>query len=716
VVEKEAASTRQTGTSVSVASGASIVADGSILMGAGQTIRSNITAGGGAIGIVGLGGSVGILNVNEHTSVNFDGVAWTGGDFLASAATLCSENVNAYGGQAGLVAAGAQVALLSDTGTVSATMGPDAKVERAGAVTLRAWRNFDSLKANAKGGAVGGLAGGASVANITIGGSAAAMVDGSTIGATSGSQVRDLAVQARFTADATADTIAVAGGIGSGVGNVSTVTLNPTVSAIVEGVDGKGLIGLTGDLTVDTNSTAIGHAIGEGRAYGGVGVGVNNTTATTNATTESLLQNGIGVSARNVSVIAHSNDVADANGQANAGGSLIGVTAANSTATDTSTTLAQILKTQPVNASGNVTVSATNDKSDATAEARGINAPGFAVGVSAANATATPDVFAGVTDATINAGGNVSITAKFGSSGMSGASAQAYGSVGALPAGAVLTANTSETQTVLVFATLGYFESPSRTTTSQITAGGDVTISSDLTTKSNATANNTGNGFFFSTGNAQAKASTSVSTQAFVGSGGKIKAGRTLAITASEGDTMDYVASGATGGTIPLGSATASGNLNRTPNVLVGNDVTLDADTISLLATVRSTTVNGNAAWESKGLGGNAFPHASFTLGGGVNLFVGRAALTARVVNINATDNEDVRVRSYGDVQGLGGLSTAKQPSMLSRLSQRELTPRQRSAGPRRSRCTPVSAGSSMKQMCTNFLARSRGRLTSHPL
>jgi hypothetical protein len=123
---------------------------------------------------------------------------------------------------------------------------------------------------------------------------------------------------------------------------------------------------------------------------------------------------------------------------------------------------------------------------------------------------------------------------------------------------------------------------------------------------------------------------------------------------------MDYVASGATGGTIPLGSATASGNLNRTPNVLVGNDVTLDADMISLLATVRSTTVNGNAAWESKGLGGNAFPHASFTLGGGVNLFVGRAALTARVVNINATDNEDVRVRSYGDVQGLGGLIDGK--------------------------------------------------------
>jgi hypothetical protein len=239
----------------------------------------------------------------------------------------------------------------------------------------------------------------------------------------------------------------VAAGIGSGVGNVSTVTLDPTVSAIAEGVDGKGLIGLTGDLTVDADSTAIGHAIGEGRAYGGIGVGVNNTTATTTATTESLLENGMSVSARNVSVIAHSNDVADAKGEANAGGSLIGVTSANSTATDTSTTLAQILNTQSVTASGNVTVSATNDKSDATATSKGINAPGLAIGVSTANATANPAVLAGVTDATVVAGGDVSITAKFGSSGMAGASAEAYGSVGALPAGTSLTANSTAKRT-----------------------------------------------------------------------------------------------------------------------------------------------------------------------------------------------------------------------------------------------------------------------------
>jgi len=244
-----------------------------------------------------------------------------------------------------------------------------------------------------------------------------------------------LLVQAQFSADATADTIAVAGGIGAGVGNVATGTLNPIVSAIAEGDNGKGLIGLTGDLTVVADSTATGDAIGEGRAYCGVGVGVNNVTATANATADSLLQNGMSVSARNVSVIAHSNDVADASGQANAGGSLIGVTSANSTATDTSTTLAQILKAQPVSASGNVTVSATNDKSDAIAVARGINAVGLAVGISTASANATPQVLAGVTDAGITAGGDVSIAAKFGSTGMSGSSAEAYGSNGALTVG-----------------------------------------------------------------------------------------------------------------------------------------------------------------------------------------------------------------------------------------------------------------------------------------
>lgn len=124
--------------------------------------------------------------------------------------------------------------MLSDTGTVNADMGPDVKVERAGLVTLRTLRNFDSVKANAKGGALGSLAGGAAVANITIDGSAGATVAGSTIGAASGSLVRDLVVQARFSADATADTIPVSGAIGAGVGNVAVVTLNLTVSAIAE--------------------------------------------------------------------------------------------------------------------------------------------------------------------------------------------------------------------------------------------------------------------------------------------------------------------------------------------------------------------------------------------------------------------------------------------------------------------------------------------------
>lgn len=307
------------------------------------------------------------------------------------------------------------------------------------------------MKANAKGGALGGLAGGAAVANITIDGSAGATVAGSTIGAATGSLVRDLVVQARFSADATADTTPVSGAISAGVGNVAVVTLNLTVSAIAEASMATASLALP---VIDCRRRVHSDRPRDWRRprLWRVRMGVNNVTATTTATNDSLLQNGISVSARNVSVIAHSSHVADASGQANAGGSLIGVMSATSTATDTTMTLAQILKTQPVTASGNVSVSAINDKSDAIAIARGINAVGLAVGVSTASATATPQVLAGVTDASITAGGDVSITAKFGSTGMPGSSVEAYGSNGISPVGTTLTATTTATETVRVIA------------------------------------------------------------------------------------------------------------------------------------------------------------------------------------------------------------------------------------------------------------------------
>jgi hypothetical protein len=375
-------------------------------------------------------------------------------------------------------------------------------------------------------------------------------------------------------------------------------------------------------LTVDAESTAIGHAIGEGRAYGGVRMGVNNVTATTTATNDSLLQNGISVSARNVSVIAHSSHVADASGQANAGGSLIGVTSATSTATDTTMTLAQILKTQPVTASGNVSVSAINDKSDAIAIARGINAVGLAVGVSTASANATPQVLAGVTDASITAGGDVSITAKFGSTGMPGSSVEAYGSNGISPVGTTLTATTTATETVRVIATLGNFDSPSRVTIGQITAGKNATISVDSTTRA-VRPQTTRDGFFFATGDAKATAKTQHSASVCIGSGGKIKAAKALSITSAVSDAMDYLSAGENGSTAVLGNSWAIGDMQRSPSTSVGTGVTLDTDTISLTATVRKTTANGNAAWESKGLGGNALPNVSFSMnGGGAAVFV----------------------------------------------------------------------------------------------
>lgn len=324
---------------------------------------------------------------------------------------------------------------------------------------------------------------------------------------------------------------------------------------------------------------------------------------------------------------------------------------------DTSITVAQILAARPLNATGNVLVRAVNVKSDAEANAHGINAPGLAIGVSKASANANAEVFALITDTHVTAVGDVTLDAKFGTADMTGANADSYGSVGLLPAGNSLTASSTATEVVRVAAGLGYPELLYIPTTGQINAGVNVTIATDLITRASATANNSGNGVFFAVGDASAKAVTADFVNSFVGAKGQIKAGKALNMTSATTNSMKFYAAGDNGSTVALGNSVAAGKMQRRPAVTLGLETKVSADTISLLATVRNTEVTGSASWESKGLGGNALPTAKFELYGGSRVNVSAAAtVDARVINLDATSNEDLRVTSYGDVQGLGGL------------------------------------------------------------
>jgi hypothetical protein len=381
---------------------------------------------------------------------------------------------------------------------------------------------------------------------------------------------------------------------------------------------------------------------GNGWVGGGITVAVSQNTASNSTTVAAAITgSAIELRARNVSVRAINADQAFATGQANAGSSLIGGTGITSTATATPWTQAYIDFVKNFVATGDVTISANNTIDRAVADARGVNAPGLAVGVSNASATVTPKVQAFLANGAYTIGGSLVVQAAYGdvanlSNSNNQSAATATGSVGALPVTTVIQGTANPTISPTVVAVIGEPNSPSNPSNTTVSAGRNVSVMSKAASNGQAVADNGGNGFFYAKGGSTANVTINQYTQAWAGNNVKITADNELNIIANGWENATARANASAGGTIPDGDSNATIAINHSATVTVGANAQLKADQANLQAS-DSPTAQTNAANETKGFGGSAIATAENSVNNN-DWAGGRRAVPQRIEGRRAHD------------------------------------------------------------------------------
>ena len=390
------ASVAPQGTSAYIGGSAVVSAGGALDVEANERVALQVIAGGGALGVATIGGSVALVTVGSLTQAYIDNGATVsaGGNVIVHAGyTLAplgsNPMVSAYGGNAGLVAAlGAQVAIVTDTSTQSAHVGETsafgsaptssnggAKVLQAGQLTIEA-DGTRTLTARAAGGEASlGLVAGAAVGKATEQGATRAYLgDYVQVGQGSGS-VNSLSLSANSTTTASADTFAIAVGIGAGSANVADAEITPSIQASL-GSGSQVLVGQ--NILVEAASHEEATASDFGVDAGGLAVGVTLADATMSPTVKAFIDRGAQVTASNGFVTVQATH--DTLNGAQSTGSASGVSAgtgegANITATSAALIDSYIGSGATVDAGGTVTVDA------ASTNLTGANANTLSVGV-----------------------------------------------------------------------------------------------------------------------------------------------------------------------------------------------------------------------------------------------------------------------------------------------------------------------------------------------
>jgi len=403
------------GTAAFIAAGATVSAGenqsgtGNVSVQAKENITFNVTVGGISVGVAGIGGSVAVVNIQSHLSAYIDHGATvktgSAGNILVNATLTDNVTGNAYAGQAGIVALGAQVVVLNDTSTEAAYVGSGAHIPQTSSLTVEASANR-ILNANVVGGAIGGVAAGAAIAQGTAGGSTNAYLDTNVqVGQQSGESVGSITVSAASVDNVNTDAIAVAAGIGAGAVNDSQAAINPTVQASVG--DGANLT-TSGAISVMASETPASNAASKGIAVGAVGLGASFSTADNNATvlafvgTNNLPQGvtptGVRLAGSSLTISAlqqpGSGPSAYAQAIAGAGGTLVG---ANATYAETSSngTVQAYTGDSVLLPNGDVNIDATNQTMQ-SADATGVAVGYIGIGADIAVASSGVSTFAGL--------------------------------------------------------------------------------------------------------------------------------------------------------------------------------------------------------------------------------------------------------------------------------------------------------------------------------
>jgi hypothetical protein len=250
------------GTVAFIGTSAFVTAGGNVNVCAQSQINDTVYTGGLAAGAVGIGASIAIVNVHQHTQAYIDtGSSVSAGGTIAVSAILAGDTVSgtAFAGLAGATAAlGAQVVDIQDSSTESAAIDNGASIPQAQSVQVTA-SSKRTLDPEAIGGSVAGLgfAVGVGVAIAQAsGGPAASIGNDVLIGPAApgqGDNVGSVTVTATASDTIDAQAIGVSAGVGPALNGVYAGALSdPAVSATI---GSSSVIQVTGGITVNSSMT-----------------------------------------------------------------------------------------------------------------------------------------------------------------------------------------------------------------------------------------------------------------------------------------------------------------------------------------------------------------------------------------------------------------------------------------------------------------------------
>src|SRR5207248_2383060 len=158
----------QVGTNAAIGGGATVTAtDGDIAVDAHENLHMNMTQGGVAAGLAGIGAGIGVMNVASNVSATAGGTLSAGGTLGIHADLFEHVDDLAFAGAAGFVGLGAAVVVVNDSSTTTAALIDNAVVHNADNIdiTAHARQNFDEQTIGI---AIGAIGGGASFTKLDV--------------------------------------------------------------------------------------------------------------------------------------------------------------------------------------------------------------------------------------------------------------------------------------------------------------------------------------------------------------------------------------------------------------------------------------------------------------------------------------------------------------------------------------------------------------------
>ena len=331
--------------------GASVVSD--TVTGIGQAILGDFTE----IGTL-ASPLAGIVTVDAERTVNINpysnslpmGIAIGGGALLG-------------------VAAGA--ALISVTGTVTATIGDDAAIYSASAISLNGSSTINATNMEIDGAAIGGFAVGFVIAHATF-----KPTVNTTVG--KGAVVRgsSVSVTANNIANGSLLGVAAGGGILSGQGLDVEMEIDPDTTILIDqGADVTATDPVSGSVNITSTSNTTSDATGNAGNYGGIIVIIGGATSTlNNVNTVTIATNAVINAATTLTVLATSTNDAESSGNAGSDG-VVPIIKATTTTNESDETHTTVETGARLTSGSDMSVEArtsTTGKSTPTASAGGL--------------------------------------------------------------------------------------------------------------------------------------------------------------------------------------------------------------------------------------------------------------------------------------------------------------------------------------------------------